>query len=85
MRNQGTFSVTREFFIDLKPGDGVNLFHGMVVLQTSQNHSTGSTDYYAIHEDFEEVPEGAVTPTYTAKFIDGGSVYPVWEKIDGYK
>jgi hypothetical protein len=76
-RRLGRFKVTGAFFRNLQPGEGINLFHNMVVLRAEQDMTTDATNYVAMHPDFEEVPEGQVLPIYTASFAQG-QIHPKW-------
>lgn len=79
-RNIGKFKVSSNFFNELELGQGVNLFFGMVVLKAAFNVFENNIEYIAIHEDFEESPEGMIIPEYKAAFVDG-CAYPIWEKV----
>ena len=76
----GRFKVSGRFFHWLAPGEGVNLFHNMVVLQCHQSYMTDQREYFAIHPDFRPRKEGEVVPEYNAVFSDG-QVFPKWEEI----
>lgn len=80
-RRVGRFFVAEEFYQDLDPDDGLNIFHRMVVLRAVDAATRFATEYTAVHPAFDEVPRGAVIPTYTAVFTIG-SQYPTWVLAD---
>lgn len=78
-KNLGRFYVTNVFFVDLRPGDGTNLFNGMVIFETTRNFMMMKTEYMAMHEDFDDVLEGDMVPEYLPVF-DNVSPFPKWVK-----
>lgn len=79
-RRIGRFRVSPDFFVRLKPDEGVNLFHRMVVLRTQDHFLSRDREYLAIHPDFREVAEGELFPEYRAVF-DTKSLYPTWVEV----
>lgn len=77
---KGRFCVHLKFFEDLKAGDGVNLFNGMVVIHAESDAYTNRIKYIGIHKDFESVKYGEEIPEYHAVFKDG-EIYPKWERV----
>lgn len=80
MKNIGRFYVSNVFFHDLRPGDGTNLFHGMVIYETTRDLSCLKTEYLAIHEDFEDIRDGWDIPEYKPVF-NKTSAFPRWVKV----
>jgi len=58
-------------------GHGANMFSDMVPLDIQRDWISGRTTYLAWHPDFEEVPDGYITPEYEAIF-ESGEVKPRW-------
>lgn len=79
MKNIGRFYVSNVFFHDMRPGDGTNLFNGMVVIETTRDIMCLRTEYLAMHEDFDDVREGEIVPEYKPKFLTGP--FPRWIKV----
>lgn len=80
MRKVGRFMVHRRFFEALADDVGVNLFHRMVVLRAREAFdSLDRIEYYAVHPDFEELPEGQIVPEYIATFYTN-SIHPKWTR-----
>jgi len=79
MKNIGRFFVSNVFFHDLRPGDGTNLFNGMIVFETTRNLRMQRTEYLAMHEDFEDVRDGWEIPEYKPVF-NKTSPFPMWVK-----
>lgn len=77
---RGRFTVATRFFDGLEVNHGVNLFHGMVVLEAHRNFMSNHVEYYAIHQDFRGVPIGEITPEYQAIFTNGNP-YPEWVEV----
>ena len=77
MKNLGRFYVSNVFFHDLRPGDGANLFHGMVIYETNRRLDWRRTEYLAMHEDFDDVGEGEMAPVYKPVFDKMGA-FPKW-------
>ena len=73
----GRFYVHREFFLDLRPDQGTNLFDGMVVMRAREDFTRDQVEYVAIHRQFRPVPFGQVVPEYVATF-DCHSARPTW-------
>lgn len=82
LRNIGMFRVSREFFEDVFPEQGSNLFHKMIVLEARVDWYRGYTLYTAIHPDFRKVSEGETIPNYKGIFSSDSS-YPKWVECDG--
>lgn len=74
----GRFVVAEGFFDRLAAGEGVNLFHNMIVLDVRRDFMSRQVEYIAIHPDFHPLPEGCIVQTYTATFTSG-SPYPTWK------
>jgi len=79
-RNYGRFFVSGRFFWDLKPDEGTNLFHRMVVVRVEQQINADRIEYTAVHPDFEPLEPGHLIPEYNAVFHDG-EIYPQWVKV----
>lgn len=77
MRRIGRFRVTGKFIAGAEKGEGLNLFHNMIVLQAQHQLYEDRVEYYAWHPDFVEVSRGSVVPEYKAVFC-AGSMYPTW-------
>jgi len=84
----GKFKVSDLFFRRVEMIDGrmagANLFDGMVVIQIERDFGTSQVTYYGMHPDFRELPEGEITPEYTAHF-DAGKIAPKWTEVPPYK
>ena len=83
-RNLGIFYVHMDFFNDLAPGEGVNLFHDMVVLRAVEKYEQNSIEYIAAHPQFRQVDMGEMLPEYEARF-DSTSALPTWVEVDRYR
>lgn len=81
MKNIGRFYISNVFFHDLRPGDGTNIFNGMIIFETTRNLAAMRTEYMAMHEDFDDVREGSEVPTYRPIF-DESTAFPRWVKND---
>lgn len=79
----GKFRVHHRFFRDLNAGEGVNLFHGMVVYAVEQSFAADERTYYATHRSFRELAMGEATPEYTAVF-HAGEIHPTWLETSTY-
>lgn len=78
--NRGTFKLSGEFFRGIRAGEGVNVFHNMIVLRAEQAWDGDYIRYMAIHPDFLPVTEGCVTPEYVGTIPDG-EIYPKWAQV----
>lgn len=80
-RRIGKFYVSRRFIEDSAitdgPPAGSNLIHGMVILRSQCDFAADRWEYIAVHEDFNELPEGSHPPLYRPVFKDG-AIYPNW-------
>ena len=83
-KNIGRFYVSNVFFHDLRPGDGTNLFNGMVIFETNRNFASMRTEYMAMHVDFDDVREGEMVPFYKPVFDKIGP-FPVWVRQDNQR
>ncbi len=78
LRNLGRFFVSAEFFTRMAaPGDGANLFAGMIVLQAEYSMQRDGVEYFGIHADFAVLPEYCQAPFYHPEFEPGQSA-PRW-------
>lgn len=80
-RNVGRFRVDKLFFDGLKPCEGINLFHDMVVLRAEEDMCSFATIYVAIHPQFRPIAPGELVPEYEAIFTKD-TAYPTWKEID---
>jgi hypothetical protein len=78
-RQVGRFFLRDEFFRNLQVGEGVNLFHGMVILEARPTWQRAGTEYFAIHPDFRLCPPEQIVPQYEATFTPE-SPYPKWSE-----
>ncbi len=78
---KGRFFVNGGFFQGLNHGEGVNLFHGMIILDVRHDFCNDRAEYIAIHEDFKPVVEGRIIPEYIGVF-NSKSIYPKWELVN---
>ena len=77
-RRIGKFTVEDRLLREaVDSGHGANLFVGMVPLDIQRDWISGRTVYLAWHPDFNDVPEGYITPEYEAVF-DAGDIHPRW-------
>ena len=73
----GKFKVSRRFYDGISHGEGVNLFHNMVVLDVRYDLLSAYLEYVAIHPDFEPREDGEELREYGAHFTDKSSI-PKW-------
>jgi hypothetical protein len=79
-RQLGRFKVRELFFRYMRPLDGVNLFHNMIVLDVQRDWAKDETTYLAMHPDFRVVEFGEQIPEYIATF-DTRSALPTWGEV----
>ena len=80
-RQIGRFVVRGKFFKRLEPGDGMNLFSEMLVLDVRRDWVSDSVEYFGMHPQFREIAEGEIVPEYVAHF-GPDSALPQWrEKV----
>lgn len=82
-RNVGRFKVDSFFFENMRAGEGVNLFHDMIVLDVQRNFNDSSREYIAVHPSFRRVGQGEKIPEYVAIFHyhEGATSLPEWQEL----
>lgn len=80
-RQIGRFVVRGKFFQRLEPGEGMNLFSEMLVLDVRRDWVSDTVEYFGVHPQFREISEREITPEYVAHF-GPDSAFPIWrEKV----
>lgn len=82
-RQIGRFKVHQRFFDRLAPGEGTNLFDGMVVIDIKRDYLTGDAEYIAVHPQFREIAHGEIVPEYIGYFTheQGSTSLPNWVEV----
>ncbi len=78
-RRFGRFFIAPALLEEIRAGCDVDMFHNMEVVQTMHDLLTDRIEYFAVHPDFEAIPQGTRVPLYEAVFTPS-CAYPTWKK-----
>lgn len=83
LRRIGRFQISDEAIMEMRNFDELRrVFHGLVIVETCHTfNSYAHTEYIAIGDVFEEIPEGMMAPLYSVE-IDPVSGDVIWNRTE---